>query len=97
MDFYSQVRDLFNQCIAQDDKQGETGMEINSLKMGYNKTYGDCILGFYPAIMDSLKKVVLEENMQAKAIANHLEQTLNKWAVLIKKFVHSFEDQFALI
>lgn len=88
---------MFRTCLKSNTLQANFAMEINSLKMGENKSYGDCILGFYAEIMNIVASNEEFEGAKPKKVAEMISKTLNEWEELLKKFVVGEADQFALL
>jgi len=94
--FYRQVSEAFRDCSDSDPVN--VAMEINSLKMGYNKTYSDCLLGFYSAMLDLLSvDPAFQEVKTAKLKAEKITEFLQKWKPLLVRFIHSADDRLTLL
>jgi hypothetical protein len=65
--------------------------------MAFVRSYGDCLLGFYPEIMNIISTKVDLETANARTLATCISETLNEWEELVKGFLNSPADQFSLI
>lgn len=89
-DFFSRISHEFTSGSF--DTLEETYISMNSLKMGANKTSGDCILGFYPEVLNTLKARKDFDNVKRKQLAEWIKEALETWTPLFNKFVHSVDD-----
>ena len=95
LDFNQEVVDMINDAAKNHYLPSEIVNEITGLKLSMNKTVRECIKACSIGIFTLLaKNITVAERGQ---IAKVIEQTLDQWRPVFKKFVDSNEDEVYLI
>jgi len=87
--FAQEVKDTFKRGAAEGHEHDNIVLEINSLRMAYNKTFSECgglVLG------EILLLALAGADSTPKGLLKVLLTELKKWASLLKRFVYESDD-----
>ncbi|GAQ80574.1 eukaryotic translation initiation factor eIF-2B epsilon subunit [Klebsormidium nitens] len=89
-EFLKEVGGTFRRGVVEKIKQENVQLEINGLKLAYNKTFAECASGVFKTML-----VMTLEGKPASPAATltALKKLLTQWGSLLKKFLTGEEDE----
>jgi translation initiation factor eIF-2B subunit epsilon len=68
-------------------------LEVNATKFACDRTFIECAAALLPVVLSQITK----GNTPTKDFPKKIPAVIKKWGLLIKKFVHTLDDQIELI
>ncbi|XP_040999622.1 translation initiation factor eIF-2B subunit epsilon isoform X2 [Juglans microcarpa x Juglans regia] len=94
IDFEKEVEATFLRAVLENIKEDHVILEVNSLRLSYNKLFADCA----GAIFYSMMKLALETpHTSASELCNNAVSVITKWKKLLKSYLNDIDEQIEVI
>lgn len=95
VDFLKEVLETVRRVTSKESTIETVIFEVNNLKYGENKSFGDCLKAFMPEILEELVKLPIEASPEV--IMGRIQTLIEFWKPLIGDYSHLLEDGVLLI
>eukprot|EP00898_Chlorokybus_atmophyticus_P000815 jgi/Chlat1/1734/Chrsp13S02153 len=92
--FAREVQETFKRGVAEGLQQDNVVLEINALKMAYNRTFADCAGSLFTAI---LHLALDPPNPTLKQLLQRTQTAISKWSALLRRFLKTEDDQVEVL
>lgn len=93
-DFDKEVEATFLRAVHENIEDNHLTLEVNSLKLSYNKIAADCAGALFYAMM---KYAVDMPHSSAEILTKNVQAVLTKWKKVLKSYLNDMDEQIEVI